>query len=317
MQYLERGRDRRTDPKLVFPEAQSILCVALPYKRTPPQPNDPTRGPQYARYLQGRDYHLDIKERLERVMSRVSRDFPEIQWKTCVDTSAVLERSWAALAGLGWIGKNTLLIHPKYGSYLFLGAVLISQKTGQGPKPAPNFCGHCMRCLNACPTQAFPQAGTLNSNRCISYWTLEKRGALDVSESNQKAIGSWIAGCDICQEVCPFNIKPVKEEMRTEQALPSSHDPTRLNDWLELIRETPVQYMARSKNTALERIKPAQFSRNLAITLKNSLCAITPERLAQLEDPIRTKAHLESDPVAKEEWLSCLSALDKLSQPVP
>jgi epoxyqueuosine reductase len=268
MGYLKRGRDRRADPRILFTDAKSIFCVAVPYER-----NAPNDGPRYARYLRGRDYHLVIAERLEKLMQEIAKKESGLKWKVCVDTSAVLERSWAALAGLGWIGKNTTLIHPKLGSYLFLGEVLINREVGKGPSPIPNYCGQCTRCLTACPTSAFKEAGTLDSRRCISYWTLEKRGELNLSESDRKAVGTWVAGCDICQEVCPFNIKPSREEVvgiDPEIAYAQQTDATRLRDWIALLEETPEQYKERVKESSLNRVKPEQFERNLAIALSNA-----------------------------------------------
>src|SRR5204862_3603488 len=133
----------------------SILVVALPYQKSPAGAPEPSRGPRYARYLKGADYHDTIAEKLEAVMKRVAAQAPELRWKVCVDTSAELERSWAALAGLGWIGKNTLLIHPKLGSYLFLGEILLNSELDQGPAPLKDYCGNCERCLQGCPTRAF------------------------------------------------------------------------------------------------------------------------------------------------------------------
>src|SRR5206468_412958 len=146
MQYLERGRSRRADPRQAFAEARSVLSVALPYPKRAGGAAAPESGPRYARYINGVDYHDVIAEKLERVMRTAAERSglgAELRYKVCVDTSAVLERSWAALAGLGWIGKNTLLIHPKLGSYFFIGEVLINKATGQGPRPLPNYCGHC------------------------------------------------------------------------------------------------------------------------------------------------------------------------------
>jgi epoxyqueuosine reductase len=264
MEYLRRGQERRADPKLVFQEAQSILCVGLPYPTQPAGAPSPEIGPRYARYLQGPDYHVAIAEKLERVLQQTQLSFPDLRWKICVDTSAVLERSWAALAGLGWIGKNTLLIHPRYGSYFFLGEVLLNFPTGRGPAPIKNLCGHCSACLQSCPTKALIEPGALDSNRCISYWTLEKRGDLNLDPASEKAIGPWIAGCDLCQEACPFNRKPSKTP--TEVLGPNA---TTLHTWEALTAETTEEYKARIKNSALNRIKPDQFKRNLALCNQN------------------------------------------------
>jgi epoxyqueuosine reductase len=173
---------------------------------------------------------------------------------------------------LGWIGKNTLLIHPHYGSYLFLAEVLINKKTGQGPHPIPNYCGNCTRCLNACPTQAFKGSHELDATRCISYWTLEKRGELQLSESDKAKMGTWVAGCDICQEVCPFNLKRSKAELAGSDTLssPVQDGATELKAWDELFSETEEDYRKRVKNSALNRVKPEEFKRNLRITYENA-----------------------------------------------
>lgn len=273
MSYLRRGRDRRADPTRVFPEARSILCVAEPYPAAPAGSLEPEVGPRYARYLRRSDYHEDIPTRLERVMARISEKMhdPELRWKICVDTSAVLERSWAALAGLGWIGKNTLLIHPRHGSYLFLGEVLINRETGAGPRPLPDYCGNCTRCLKACPTRAFVEPHTLDANRCISYWTLEKRGDLPISSDDRAAMGRWVAGCDLCQEACPFNIRPTRAALAEPPPVdPLRHDgATSLRGWRELLEESPEEYRLRTRNSALSRVKFAEFRRNLLNALQN------------------------------------------------
>ncbi|MGK5082703.1 tRNA epoxyqueuosine(34) reductase QueG [Bdellovibrionota bacterium FG-1] len=275
MQYLERGRDRRADPRLMFPETQSIFCVLAPYPRRPYGAAEISEGPRYARYLRGLtgtdglDYHDSLAQRLERMMEQTKQNYPELRWKICVDTSAVLERSWAALAGLGWIGKNTLLIHPKLGSYFFIGVVLINQKTGRGPTPLPDYCGSCTRCIQGCPTGALRDPHWLNSERCISYWTLEMRGELGLSEQDQKAIGPWVAGCDLCQEACPFNIKPVRRELEQDGGSSRNEPPRLLQDWDALLAEDAAAYKARVAHSALNRVKPADFRRNLEISRQN------------------------------------------------
>lgn len=317
MSYLRRGRDRRADPRIVFPEAQSILCVAMPYPVVPAGNTDPSHGPRYARYLRRRDYHDEIAERLERVMQNVARRRGEqsagasVKWKVCVDTSAVLERSWAALAGLGWIGKNSLLIHPQYGSYIFLGEVLISERVERGPAPIPNYCGNCTRCLETCPTGAFVKPGMLDSNRCIAYWTLEKRGDLPISDEQKQSIGTWIAGCDVCQEVCPFNTKASKAEATSPFAEPEKiNGATSLQDWRALLEESPEHYKERIKDSSLSRVKPAQFSRNLAIALANAI-AFDSEApwISPLKPLIRKRMESEQDAEARVEWVRCWNSL--------
>lgn len=263
MAYLERGMDRRENLKKIFPETKSILCVAIPYNVAPAGFDDPKTGPRFARYVQGRDYHLEIAEKLEALMQKVKSGLENqnLKWKVCVDTSAVLERSWAAICGLGWIGKNSMLIHPQLGSYLFLGEVLMNQETGVEPKLLPNYCGNCTRCLEACPTSAFDKDLGLDSGKCISYWTIEKRGQLSLSEEQKNSIGTWVAGCDRCQEVCPFNSKAVRSSRSPHRSMQFT--------WEQLLNETEDEYKKRTKNSALDRIKFEDFQRNLKTAYDN------------------------------------------------
>ncbi len=342
MSYLERGRDRRADPRRVFEPAQSVFCVAIPYEPRPVGSSAPAVGPRYARYIRGSDYHHDLAERLERAIAAAAARWDAVRgaagrsggpaagandsasaeprapltWKVCVDTSAVLERSWAALAGLGWIGKNTLLIHPQHGSYLFLAEALLSEPLGRGPSPLPNYCGQCTRCLDACPTSAFTRPQLLDANRCLSYWTLEKRGELALSAADARAVGTWVAGCDLCQEVCPFNTKPARKA-EADPAPPASPSSSASAEWPltweEHLRETPEQYKERVKFSALSRVKPQQFRRNLAIALRNALAPAEPgssaaAELARLRPLIEQRLSEETDEAARAQWLALLDS---------
>ena len=248
MEYLKRGLERRLNPKLVFPQLESVIVVARPYTPHAIEKN----GIRYARYLNDRDYHEVLKENLQEV-------FQELPFssKICVDTSAVLERTWGALTGLGWIGKNTLLIHPQHGSFNFLSVIFTSAKFDRAPTLLKDYCGSCTRCLDACPTKAFPEPHYLESRRCISYLTLEKRGEWDAPVSTQ----GYVAGCDLCQEVCPYNTKP-KKNSKVEV-----HAEHLVTDLATLFEETESQYLDRVKGTALSRVKFADFKRNLSAAL--------------------------------------------------
>ena len=250
MNYLGRGLDRRLNPKLVFPELQSAIVVARPYAVNPVG-NEKFR---YARYLNGHDYHESMKQDLETVFAGSG-----LKYKVCVDTSAVLERTWAVLAGLGWIGKNTLLIHPKLGSYLFLAVVFTNQKFYQPLLLQKDYCGNCDKCMRACPTQAIVNAHDLDARKCVSYLTLEKRGEWDEPVNT----AGFLAGCDICQEVCPYNTKPVKY---AETADVASH---LLFDEEMLLKETEDEYKARVEGTALSRVKYQDFKRNLKAVMRS------------------------------------------------
>ncbi|MBC7385604.1 MAG: tRNA epoxyqueuosine(34) reductase QueG [Cryobacterium sp.] len=282
MGYLVRGAERRGNPRLVFPTAKSVLVAAIPYRRN--RDSDPdskslsglNTEPQYARYLEGPDYHTHLPELLktalekwkaENFASTCKKSAPTLEaaalphWKICVDTSAVLEKSWAAITGIGWIGKNTLLIHPQLGSYLFLAVVLLDQSTGRAPVLLPNYCGNCTRCLTACPTAAFAGPGLLDSRKCISYLTLEKRGPWSPeTESLSPLMGTWIAGCDVCQEVCPYNSKPIK---LPETWPAAARDSALVSDWNVLSAEDETTYRERSKPSALSRIKYSDMQRNI------------------------------------------------------
>jgi epoxyqueuosine reductase len=166
----------------------------------------------------------------------------------------VLERTWAVLAGLGWIGKNTLLIHPQLGSYVFIGVVFLSREFGFLPEPLKDYCGPCTRCLGACPVGALADHD-LDSRKCISYLTLEKRGPFQ----EKPELHGYVAGCDLCQEVCPYNTKAVR---RTPVAGLAPH---LVLDAAKLERETESEYRERIRGTALSRVKFPDFKRNLAV----------------------------------------------------
>lgn len=255
MAYLARGQERRLDVRKVFSEAQSVFVVLLPYR---PLTDRPEGRAWLASYLEGPDYHDDMKARLQRVLERAKVAKPGLTGKACVDTSAVLERSWAALTGLGWIGKNTLLLTKEWGSYTFLGVMLLNAKSGRGPTRHPDLCGQCRACLDACPTRAFQEPRRLDARRCLSYLTLEKRGEFSGTEKTAMKSGrAWIAGCDVCQDVCPFNRKTQRD-----QGLPAN-----LSRWTDRVpRWTDVMAYARDvQGSALSRIRPPEMKRNLSI----------------------------------------------------
>ncbi len=273
--YLERGLDRRADPRALFPAARSVFSVLRPYDARPAGSTNPALGPRYARYLRGQDYHSEVAGALDRTVERVSAEgvragLAPLRWKTCVDTSAVLERAWARECGLGWIGKNAMLIHPKLGSYVFIGIVLLDSPVGLGPSPLPDYCGACDRCLQGCPTRAFPEARVLDSRRCVSFLTLEWRGGPPEDPELRRGIGTWVAGCDVCQEVCPFNRRAEKvSELAADFPAPPDSGAL-LSDWSRLETETDEGYAARVRGSALRRVKARQFRRNFAVALENS-----------------------------------------------
>lgn len=190
-----------------------------------------------------------------------------------------------------------MLIHPQLGSYLFLAEAFLSEKTHQGPKLLRNYCGNCTRCINHCPTNAIAKPGVVDSRQCISYLTLEKRGELPIATNIREKMGTWIAGCDLCQEICPFNTKASRSPLESQELAIA------LKDWESLLKESESAYRERVKNSSLSRVKPAQFSRNLALTLANAIQnSDDPQSFFPLRKQISTRLADENDPHAKSEW---------------
>lgn len=197
MSYLERNIEKRADPRLLVEGAKSIVSVALNYY--PSELRDPTL-PGFAYYAYGKDYHFVVKDKLKQLFEYIQTIFPDTKGRYFCDTAPVLESYWAAKAGLGFVGKNTLLIIPGKGSFFFLGELIINQEL-EYDKPINTSCGCCTRCLEACPTGAIEQAHLVNAANCISYQTIEKKGEQDENVDT----GNWVYGCDVCQLVCPWN----------------------------------------------------------------------------------------------------------------
>jgi epoxyqueuosine reductase len=209
MAYLARNLDERLDLTKKFPWAKSVVCVAMAYWQTSPTAPDTTEpAGKIARYAWGRDYHKVMEGKLKRFERAVRERLPEpMECRAYCDTGPILEREFAALAGLGWVGKNTLLIHPRHGSWFVL-AEWITSLDLEPDSPIGTHCGTCTRCIDACPTDAItPHA--VDATRCISYLTLEHRGTIaeDLHAPTREA--GYLVGCDICQEVCPFNRAPL------------------------------------------------------------------------------------------------------------
>ncbi len=214
MGYLERRVEERLDPARVLPGARSVLCVALNYYQG--EAPDPSWRP-VARYAWGRDYHDVIGPRLERLAAHLA-EAAGARSRGYVDTGPVLERDLAARAGLGWIGKNTMLLHPRLGSWFFIGVLLTTAELAHD-EPLADRCGTCRACLDACPTGAFVAPYVLDARRCMSYLTIEHRG--DIPHDARAGMAGWQFGCDICQDVCPWNRKaPTTREAAFEPPAP-------------------------------------------------------------------------------------------------
>lgn len=199
MDYMARNIEKRCDPTLLVDNAKSIISLALNYF---PHERQPQIAPQFAYYAYGKDYHDVMKSKLQVLFEYIKTLIPNVNGRVFCDTAPVLERYWAAKAGLGFIGKNTLLIIPKRGSYFFLGEIIIDTALSYDT-PLNLSCGKCTRCLSACPTNAIEKPHLLNANKCISYQTIENKGEID--KTIAPLLNNRIYGCDICQQICPWN----------------------------------------------------------------------------------------------------------------
>lgn len=253
MDYMARNGDKRLNPALLVEGARSIICVALNYYPAVKQSED---HPQFAYYAYGKDYHYVVKEKLNKLFDYIKSLEPSLQGRIFVDTAPILERYWAAKAGLGFIGKNSLLIIPKKGSYFFLGELIVNLELDYD-EPLNISCGNCTRCLDACPTKAIVKPKVIDAKKCISYQTIENKGEID--EAVIPNLNNCFYGCDICQQVCPYN----------RYARPHStkeFNPNELFLDLSLIKLeglTVEEYQRIFKGSAVKRAKYSGLKRNL------------------------------------------------------
>lgn len=263
MQYLEDRRDAYAHPKHVLEGVQSIVMLALNYKSQPIPPLAPGQG-RVSRYAFGElDYHDWIHARLKLLKKAIAQWEPEASVRGVVDTAPLLEREFAQLAGLGWIGKNTMLLNKQLGSLFFLAAILIDRELDYDEPHSASHCGTCTACLSACPTDAFPKPGVLDATRCISYLTIELRDEIPVELRND--MHDWVFGCDVCQDVCPWNNKsPASSHAAFFPA--SERAPL---DLRTLYTMTDDDFRDHFRKTPLWRTKRRGILRNAAIVLGN------------------------------------------------
>lgn len=260
MAWLHRRTQERADPTSLAPWARTILVAALPYASLEPE-NSLPQNARISRYARGKDYHEVMKRRLGRLGEFLAEISPGARSSPVVDTGAVLEKPWAASAGLGWQGKHTNLIDPESGSWFFLGELLIDLELEPDSATVTDRCGSCTRCLEACPTQAFSEPYVLDSRKCISYLTIEHRGA--IPEELRAGMGNWVFGCDVCQEVCPWNQGMVQGDKEFE----AGGDAPVLAELLRMSRE---EFHLRFAGTPLRRTGWRRLVRNVAVALGNS-----------------------------------------------
>jgi epoxyqueuosine reductase len=266
MAYLHRTAERRADVRHVLPSARTVIMTATVYNTDRPystECDDPARA-HIARYAWGDDYHDVIGERLESLVAWMRESSPDpFDARAYVDTGPVQERVYAQHAGIGWIGKNTCVIHPELGSWVFLGAIICSLPL-EVDAPSLDQCGTCTLCIEACPTHAIVAPGVLDSTRCISYLTIELRG--DIPAEHRAGIGSHVYGCDICQEVCPWNASPPRSDDPVWQPR-STWDRV---DLLTLSQKKDEELAAALQGSPMRRTKVQGLRRNVAVALANA-----------------------------------------------
>ena len=284
MGYLTDHRAQvRDDPRQLLASARSVICVGKLYQTPWPHTtrfDDRDRG-WISRYAWGEDYHDVMRRGLERLEGMLrERAGTPFESRICVDTAPLLERSYARMAGLGWIGRNTCLINQGQGSWFFLGELLVSLEIAP-EAPPPDRCGTCTRCIDACPTAAIVPGKGLDATRCISYFTIELRGA--IPDEMRGGIGAHVFGCDICQDVCPWN---GRAPMTVEEAFAPRHFAPRLEDMGAITEE---EFRAMFRGTPVSRARYRGFLRNVAVAMGNAGAEkfrAPLESMAQSEDPV-------------------------------
>ena len=277
MEYRHRHGEMRVSTARLLPGARSVIVAALKYNRPEPDPPDHQPRGRVARYAWGRDYHRLVRQRLWKLVDRLRSEIDQpFEARVCVDTAPVVERELAARAGVGWIGKNTLVLNRQLGSYFYLGEIITTLDLPPDA-PATDHCGSCTKCLQACPTGALAEPYRMDASRCISYLTIELRD--DISEELQPLMGDWIFGCDICQEACPFN-RQASQTTDPDLLLPGGLSGRRTRPagvgprplLADLLAWTPADYDARTRGSAIRRAKLDMLHRNARIAAGN----ITP-----------------------------------------
>ncbi len=295
MAWMARHPERRADPQAMLPGCRSVMALAVNYFPGEDRNEARSAPARVARYAQGRDYHKVLGRMLKDLAAWLTAE-TGCASRTFVDTGPVLERAWAERAGLGWIGKNANLLTRDLGSWLLLGEVLTCAELEADAGPHQEFCGTCTACIDACPTRAIVAPGAVDSNACISYWTIEHRGA--VPEARREGLGDWIFGCDVCQEVCPWNISfaaPAQDDPFGRREDLASLDPA------EILGLDEAAFRARYSGTSLMRARWDGLRRNACIVLGNrGDPAAVPALRRAAEDP---------DPLVREHAIWAIERL--------
>jgi epoxyqueuosine reductase len=254
MGWMARDLHKRIDPREIFPQARSVVVVALNYFTPHQHQQSPATG-KVSRYAWGDDYHDVVKEKLVSLLAWIKEQEPSAEGKVCVDIQPVMDKAWAVRAGLGWLGKHSNVITQEHGSWVFIGELLLNLDLEHDTEPVEDHCGTCTLCIDACPTAAITEPYVVDSNKCISYATIELRAAELPDEMD---LAGWLYGCDICQDVCPWNrFEQATSEARFEPR--EGNIDVELNEIMELTHES---YVVRYRGSAMKRAKLAGLQRN-------------------------------------------------------
>ena len=264
MAWLERNVEKRGDPRVLFPGARSIVVVAQNYYSGHKHADETDTG-KLSRYAWGDDYHDVVHDKLKALLAWIKEKDPSIDGKVCVDTAPMMDKAWAVRAGLGWLGKHSNVITTEIGSWIFIGSLILNIELEYDRESVDDHCGTCTACLDACPTGAIVEPYIVDSRKCISYATIELRGETLPVEIAEKQDG-WLYGCDICQDVCPWNrFEKQTDEMRFE---PRENETSLVLD--SVISMTHDEYVGRFRRSAIKRAKLGGLKRN-ARSIKNKL----------------------------------------------
>lgn len=259
MSWMERNGSKREDPSEIVPHARSVVSVAMNYYTDKQHSTDPEHG-KISRYAWGDDYHHVMEEHLDLLVTFLQKEVPGSNSRRYVDTGPVMDKAWAVRAGIGWLGKHTNVITKEYGSWVFLGEIITDVDLA-ADQPIEDFCGTCTACLDACPTGAIVEPYLVDSNKCISYLTIEHRGP--ITENLKAQLENWVYGCDICQDVCPWNRFQKVTENEHFKARPENTAP-RLE---ELVVMTQEEFSRRFKRSPVKRTKLQGLRRNAKAVL--------------------------------------------------
>ncbi len=262
MKWLEREPEKRTNPSLIFPAAKSIIVVALNYYTQHEHEDSRDKG-KISRYAWGDDYHDVVGEKLRELLDWIKTENAEADGKICCDIQPILDKAWAVKAGIGWLGKHSNVISKEFGSWFFIGEIILNLELEYEDFPEADHCGTCTLCLDSCPTNAIVEPYTVDSNACISYATIELRSP-ELPQEINKNLNGWLYGCDICQDVCPWNRfeKPTSESrFEPREGLVSP-------DLDQILKLSDLEYTQKFRKSAIKRTKLKGLQRN-ARALKN------------------------------------------------